>query len=101
MALENSSDLTNYFITDEHAVSATYSVQGGSESTIIGIFDNEYFEDPAGEVGLESSQPQFTCKTTDVSSASNGDTLVVSSTTYTVRSVQDDGTGITFLVLEA
>lgn len=101
MALESSSDLTNYFVTDEHAVSATYTVQGGTGTTINGIFDNEYYEDPSGEVGLESSQPQFTCKTTDVSSASNGDTLVVSSTTYTVRSVQDDGTGITLLILEA
>ena len=100
MALESSSDLSNFFITDEHAVSATYTVQGGSPATVKGIFENDYYEDASGEVGLESSQPQFTCKTTDVSSASNGDTLVVSSTTYTVRSVQNDGTGITLLILE-
>ena len=35
-----------------------------------------------------------------VESATDGDTFVVSGVTYLSRVVQDDGTGMTFIVLE-
>ena len=41
---ESSDDLTNFFITNDFAVSATYTVQGGSASTIKGVFDKEFIE---------------------------------------------------------
>ena len=42
----------------------------------------------------------FTCRTSDVSSASFGDSLAVGGTTYTVRKVEPDNNGITILTLE-
>ena len=47
------------------------------------------------------ADPQFVCRTSDVSSAAEGDALVTGSTNYTIRDVIDDGTGMTTLMLEA
>ena len=51
-------------------------------------------------VDVASNDPRFTCKTSDVTNASNGDTIVIDSVTYKVRIAEADGTGITILVLE-
>ena len=47
------------------------------------------------------AEPQFVCRTSDVSSATEGDALVTGSVNYTIRDVIDDGTGMTTLMLEA
>jgi len=52
-------------------------------------------------VGVTSSDPQFVCRTSDVSSAAEGDALVTGSVDYTIRDVIDDGTGMTTLMLES
>lgn len=96
MTLESSTDLANFFDTDEHGTAATYS-----GSTVNGIFDNEFFEADGGTVGVESAQPLFTCQTDDVSGIAHGDSITISGTAYTVRGVQPDGTGVTQLILEA
>ena len=41
------------------------------------------------------------CRTSDVSSAVEGDALVTGSVNYTIRDVIDDGTGLKTLMLEA
>jgi len=66
-----------------------------------GIFDNDFVEvDAGGGVGIALQQPRFVCRTADVSTASEGDATVISPVNYTIRIVQDDGTGMTTLVLE-
>jgi len=90
----------------------TYSPQAyagqhpSSKSTLInGVFLKDFVE----LNGVESYSPVFDCATSDVSDAAHGAKLTVhpdgtESTTdviYTVRGVQDDGVGITRLILEA
>ncbi len=60
-----------------------------------------YRVDAGGGVGVALQQPRFQCRTADVASAAEGDAIVISAVNYTVRIVQDDGTGMTVLVLEA
>ena len=68
---------------------------------ISGIFDNEFIEvDAGGTVGVAIQQPRFLCRTSDVSSATEGDAITILGVAYTIRIVQDDGTGMTTLVLE-
>ena len=57
--------------------------------------------DLGGRVGVTANDPQFVCRTSDVSSAPEGDALVTGSVNYTIRDVIDDGTGMTTLMLEA
>ena len=102
MAIEGDTERAVFFGTDDFGSAATYTPSGGSASTVNGIFDNDYaLADPLGGVGVGSSDPRFICRTSDVSAAANGDALVVNSVTYTIRNVEDDGTGVTTLVLEA
>jgi hypothetical protein len=78
-----------------------YKTQNAGTDTITAIFDNGYQSvDAGGNVAFAMQQPQLTCKTSDIPNASEGDTVVISGTTYTVRVVMPDGTGITELMLE-
>ena len=101
MAVETDTIRSVFFNTDDFGESATYTPQGGSASTISGILDKESDDiESGGEVGVVYSITTFTCRTTDVSSASFGDSLAVGGTTYTVRKVEPDNNGITILTLE-
>ena len=101
MAVESATDRAIFVNVDDFGVAATYTPSGGASSTVNGIFDNDFIEvDAGGGVGVALQQPRFHCRTADVSSASEGDALVVSGVNYTIRIVQDDGTGMTMLILE-
>ena len=56
---------------------------------------------PDDALGGYGADPQFVCRTSDVSSATEGDALVTGSVNYTIRDIIDDGTDITTLMLEA
>jgi hypothetical protein len=101
VAIETDAERAIFLNTDEFAVIATYTPDGGSAVSINGIFDNAYDEIEGPHAGLETSNPAFTCLSSDVSSAAHGDTLLVNSLTYTVAGVKPDGTGMTTLELEA
>lgn len=80
---------------------ATYTPVGGSAVSITGIFDNAYEAvNAGGTVPVAITQPHFVCRTADVPSADDGDSIVIRSVTYIVRVVMSDGTGITDLMLE-
>lgn len=101
MPVETADDRATFVNIDDFGVAASYTVQGGTATTINGIFDNEHIEvDAAGTVGVSIQQPRFMCRTSDVSSATEGDAITINSIAYKVRIVQDDGTGMTNLVLE-
>ena len=101
MAVESAADRAIFFDVDDFGTAASYTPSGGSAATVNGIFDNDFVEvDAGGGVGIALQQPRFLCRTADVSSAAEGDALVIGAVNYTVRIVQDDGTGITTLVLE-
>lgn len=87
-------DLSVFLRTEDFGTAAVYS---GSGETINGILDTEY-EEPMGRV--QAYKPVFTCRTSDVASASHGQTLTIGATVYKIRGVEPDGTGITLLKLE-
>lgn len=101
MSVETDADLLEFLSLDDFAESATYTPVAGSPSTILGIFDAPQASRNISEMmDVTIPAPQFVCRTVDVSGAADGDTLVLRSTTYYVRVVITDGTGITTLVLE-
>lgn len=100
MAVESAADRAVFFDTDEFGTAATWTPSGGSAATVNGVFDSEYQEVGVSQVGVALAQPRFVCRTADASTAAEGDTLLVGSTTYTIRVVQADGTGLTTMVLE-
>ena len=101
MAVESDTERAIFFDTDEFGWSATLTdVSAGTSSTIKGIFDKDQQEIIGdSEVGIIEDVPKFHCLTSDVSDAVFDDTLVVNSTTYKIKKIEPDGTGMTVLHL--
>jgi hypothetical protein len=86
-------DLAPFFNTDDFAVDATL---GGVAVRV--IFDAAYSE-PLGNM-VEGTGPVATIATADAAGAVHGTNLVIGATTYKVRGIEPDGTGVTLLRLE-
>jgi hypothetical protein len=86
-------DLTPFFAVSDFAVAGTLN-----GVAVTGIFDNQYFEPLGGDV--QGAEPVFVLPTASSSSAAHGQSLVIGATTYKVRGVEPDGTGVTLLRLE-
>jgi hypothetical protein len=98
MPMDMSADNLAMLAGDEFG--ATVATLDGA--AISGIFDAEYFEVQAGgDVGVESSQPGFVCRTEDLPADPRALTLIVDGVSWTVLTPKPDGTGMTALVLEA
>ncbi|HEY4698125.1 MAG TPA: hypothetical protein VIH29_08995 [Gallionella sp.] len=67
-------------------------------AAITGKFDNGFTNGLSGM--MLGTNPTFTCLSVDAGSDPRGQTLVVGSTSYTVREAKPDGTGISLLELE-
>ena len=92
---------------DDFAINATWTVaSSGDKYVVTGIFSNEYF--PAMDeygVPVTTSSPQFTMKTNKLpTGAKVDDTLVLPvndvDTSYKVKIIEKDGTGISLLHLQ-
>lgn len=99
MAVETADDRLLLLSIDDFGVTATVTPSGGSASNISVIFDNEYVETDIGYAGVQSTQPKFIARSTDVSSLTEGDTAVINSTNYYIQTIQQDGTGMSEVYL--
>lgn len=95
MPLDPIADLEQLF-ADDFSVAATWN----GATTVRGIFDATFSSPDIGDIGVESNDPMFTCRTSEIPGAAEDDTLVISGTTYKIKGIMPDGTGVTELVLE-
>lgn len=70
---------------DEFTVTASYTHATVTTSISV-IFDRAGAVVEVGDIQVQTAAPVARCKTTDVSAAVRGDTVVISSTTYYVKS---------------
>jgi len=106
MTVESTSDLSDFFVTGDFGVSASYTPNGGSTATINVLFDNPFNSVPmeTGERDVESNTPTALAMSSDVASVAHNDAIVISGITYAIVGVQKDSgsgyQGTTLLVLE-
>jgi hypothetical protein len=67
-------------------------------ATFKGIFDADHIAALGGVI--DGQQPQVVCRSSDVAAAAFGGAITVNATSYTVRGIAPDGTGLTLLTLE-
>lgn len=91
--------LAPFFDPADFGIEAAYLPLGSTDDPVPvnGIFDKAYV-DPLGVV--EGAAPVFTCAAASVPAVKHGDALTIDGTTYTVRGVEPDGTGVVLLRLE-
>jgi len=85
-------DLSTFFAAAEFASPATLD-----GVPVVGILDNNYMQAFDGIAGASTS---YTLPSAACAAATSASVLVVAGSTYRVRSVQPDGTGVSVLLLE-
>lgn len=101
MAVETADDLAIFMNVNEFGVSATYTPQGGTASTISVIFDNDVQEtDAGGQITFVTAVPRVIARTIDVPNAAEGDAITINTVDYIVLVALDSSLGTTELRLE-
>lgn len=95
LAGDLTADLDKFFDPEEFAVKAVW--KGSTEVNV--IFDDPYLTVGAAGVEVESTAPVAHVRTADVPGIKHGDALKIGETTYKIRGVRPDGTGVTLLTL--
>lgn len=93
MTVESSAD--QLAMLTDFGVPATIN----GSTVVTGIFDDKFLMVDDLNLNIESSEPQFLCRSSDVGSITNGMTLVVNGTNYIITTVEPDGTGFTVITL--
>lgn len=65
-------------------------------AAVTGIFDDAWQD----ALGVSGSSPSLLLPAASAGSATYGDTVVIGAVSYTIASVQPDGTGMTRLILQ-
>lgn len=84
-------NLEVFFNTNEFAITALYN---GATSVNV-IYDHEYTE----QFGAAGTNPFITANAADFASAAKGQAIVLDSTSYTIKTIERDGTGLVRLEL--
>ena len=85
-------DFDAFFNSAEHGTEAVYKT-----TSIVGIFENQYVE----VNGVQSLKPTFLVNLTAVPNIKRGNSITIDNVVYKFMFKQDDGTGMTMLILEA
>ena len=101
MGVESNDDLSIFFELDDFGTEAVYTQTNKRPIKVNGIFDNPHASITATDMmDVTMPKPSFVCRTVDIPTAAEGDTIKINSVTYTVRVVVTDGLGVTTLVME-
>jgi len=103
MAVETAADRAAMLDVDfGFAEAATHINEYGVQTSLNGIFDNQYFAADTGISGVAfaESNPTFTGRTEDFVEIRYGDRLELGTVTWVIREIMPDGTGFTELTLE-
>jgi hypothetical protein len=101
MGVESNDDLSIFFELDDFGTEAVYTQTNKRPIKVNGIFDNPHASITATDMmDVTMPKPSFVCRTVDIPTAAEGDTIKINNVTYTVRVVATDGLGVTTLVME-
>ncbi len=90
----------NFFIPEDFGDIAFYTPNGGgSQSPLVGMFDDEFTTVDPETGDINTSNPTYTYATKDVPAMARGAKLEFCGLSYNVINVEDDGSGVTMLQL--
>ena len=102
MPAESAADRASFVGTGDFGVAATYTLAGGGDTTVNGIFDDEFAAvDVDAGAPITATKPQFECVEADLPAGrAQRDTITISGTVYVVQEIMPDGTGMVVLMLD-
>ncbi len=98
MAIESAADRSVFFDIDDFAVSITWTLAVGGDTTLAAIVDDSFEETElpvVGDASLAQARLILAVATADLpAGAAAGDTLTLEAVSYEVMVIEDDGTGV-------
>jgi len=99
-ALESEAELAGMFDPGEFGQLATFTAPDGSSFDVDVIFDRVHYQaEVDAETHVSTSQPQVQGRTEDLTSVRRGFRVAVDGELFRVHERQDDGTGVTTILL--
>lgn len=86
------------FFSGLDRVTAVFNTSKGTKS-VVGYFDNAFFDTSVGDVVLDATQPRFTCKASDIIGVARGDTVKIKGVVFSVIKTEPDDSGTTSVCL--
>jgi hypothetical protein len=86
------------FFSGLDRVTAVFNTSSGTKS-VIGYFDNAFYDTSVGDVVLDATQPRLTCKAIDVKGVARGDSVKIKGVVFSVVKTEPDDSGTTSVCL--
>lgn len=87
------------FFSSLDSQEVTFTLSSGIRKTIRGYFDNAFFDTQIGETAMDTTQPRFTCKATDLVGIVRENGVVIAGKNFSVVQIQPEGTGLAVVAL--
>lgn len=87
------------FFSSLDSQEVTFTLSSGARKTIRGFFDNAFFDTQIGETAMDTTQPRFTCKASDLAGIVRENGVIVAGKAYSVMQIQPEGTGLAVVAL--
>ena len=85
---------------DDFSQEVSFTLADTSTLTVDAIFDNAFYNTQLHDFDTTFVQPRLTCITSEIEDLAQNDSVMVGTITYYVFELQQDGTGMTTVILE-
>lgn len=85
------------FFSGLDVVEAVFHLLSGNK-VVTGYFDNAFFDKAVGDVVLDTTQPRFTCKMSDVKAIPRETLVTINDLDFSVLQVLPEGTGMATVI---
>lgn len=92
------SENLDIFFSGLDAQEIVFHLEGG-DRYVRGFFDNAFLDVNIGETALDTTQPRFTCKLSDVRDIPRETPVTIGTDSFSVLQIQPEGTGTATVTL--
>jgi len=87
------------FFSGLDRATATFQLADNQTRDIVGYFDRAFYDAAVGENILDTTQPRFTCKLSDLAGVAREMEVTINSETFYVVAIHPEGTGLATVML--
>jgi hypothetical protein len=87
------------FFSGLDKATAVFDIADGETREVTGYFDRAWYDAAVGETVLDTTQPRFTCKQSDLAGISREMAVTINGEAFSVVEIHPEGTGLATVLL--